>query len=253
MSTDPGPTALITGAAGGIGSALTAAFLEAGYQVIALDRSFAKAGTVRDGETRLHPDLERCCLEPPVLASLMEEVRGLLGGRGLTVLVNNAATQILGRTEDVTVADWEATLRVNLIAPFLLSQALLPELKAGRGSILNIASIHASLTKPGFVAYATSKSALVGMTRAMAVDLGPRVRVNAILPAAVATPMLLEGFVGRDEAFNALAAMHPMGRIGEPSEVATVALYLASPGAGFITGATWQIDGGISGRLHDPV
>jgi NAD(P)-dependent dehydrogenase (short-subunit alcohol dehydrogenase family) len=103
------------------------------------------------------------------------------------------------------------------------------------------------------VAYATSKTALVGMTRALAVDLGGRVRVNAVCPAAIATPMLVAGFEGRDAAYQELAAMHPAGRIGQPDEVAKACLMLADPQLGFLTGACLGLDGGIGARLHDPV
>jgi NAD(P)-dependent dehydrogenase (short-subunit alcohol dehydrogenase family) len=102
------------------------------------------------------------------------------------------------------------------------------------------------------VCYATSKAALVGLTRALAVDLGSRVRVNAINPAAVATPMLLDGFKGKEALYAALGGMHPLGRIAEPAEIAQVALFLASRKAAFITGAAFDVDGGILSRLHDP-
>jgi NAD(P)-dependent dehydrogenase (short-subunit alcohol dehydrogenase family) len=182
----------------------------------------------------------------------VSELKALTAVSGLSVLVNNAAVQILGRTEAVSVQDWEVTLRTNLVAPFMLAQALLPELERARGSVVNIASIHAVATKPGFVAYATSKAALVGLTRALAVDLGPRVRVNAVNPAATATPMLLAGFAGRERDLETLGRMHPLERIADPDEVARTALFLASDAASFITGSTLHIDGGIGARLHDP-
>jgi NAD(P)-dependent dehydrogenase (short-subunit alcohol dehydrogenase family) len=129
----------------------------------------------------------------------------------------------------------------------------LADIERAKGSVVNIASIHAVATKPGFVCYATSKAALVGLTRSMAVDLGPRVRVNAINPAATATPMLLAGFEGKSKELDELAKKHPLERIAQPWEVAKTALFLASPDAAFITGTCLNIDGGIGGRLHDPV
>ena len=116
-----------------------------------------------------------------------------------------------------------------------------------------MSSVHATATKPGFIAYATSKTALVGLTRSLAVDLGPRVRVNCILPAATDTPMLRAGFEGNPQGLAELGAMHPIGRIATPEEVAHVAVFLASKDAAVITGAAFAIDGGIGGRLHDPV
>ena len=154
--------------------------------------------------------------------------------------------------ETLTISDWTETLEVNLLAPFLLSQALLPELESAHGCIINISSIHAMLSKPSFTCYATSKAALSGLTRCMAVELGGRVRVNAIAPAAVATPMLREGFRGRSEDYARLGEMHPLGRIADPREVAAAALFLCSPGSSFVNGAVLNVDGGISARLHDP-
>lgn len=241
-------TALITGALGGIGQALCSVFRADGYFVIGTDR---RAGTC-DCDRFIQRDILEICGDDATRSTFIGDVHAHLGGKGLTVLVNNAAVQILGRTESVSLRDWDATLHTNLVAPFLLVQALLSVLEKANGSIVNIASIHAVATKPGFVAYATSKAALVGLTRTLAVDLGPRVRVNAINPAATATPMLLEGFAGQPREFAALAQMHPLGRIADPEEVARTALFLASPAASFITGSTLHIDGGIGVRLHDP-
>ncbi|MBA2592163.1 MAG: SDR family oxidoreductase [Gammaproteobacteria bacterium] len=251
--------ALITGAAGGLGQALCRRFGESGYRVIGLDRVHGAAGC----EAFVEADLEALCASPGGLGSVLERIRGLVstmtkqdGGHvkpGLAVLVNNAACQVLGPVEALSVADWQRSLCVNLLAPFLLIQGLLPELMRARGSVINITSVHAKVTKPGFCCYATSKAALEGMTRSMATELGTRVRVNAIAPAAFATPMLEAGFAGRDEARRQLGEMHPIGRIGQPEEIAECALFLASPRAGFINGAVLRVDGGISSRLHDPL
>lgn len=242
-------TALITGALGGIGAALCQEFQRAGYFVIGTDK--------REGECAsgafLQLDVRDLYRSEEARVRTVADVRRHVGEHGLTVLVNNAASQVLNRTDDITVADWDETLQTNLIAPFLLAQALLVDLEKAKGSVVNIASIHSVATKPGFVCYATSKAALVGMTRAMAVDLGPRVRVNAINPAATATPMLLAGFEGKSAEFDELAKKHPLERIAQPWEVAKTAIFLASPDAAFITGACLHIDGGIGGRLHDPV
>lgn len=242
-------TALITGALGGIGQALCSEFQKAGYFVIGTDKREGKCAC----DAFLHVDIRDLYSKADVRERVVADVRAILGERGLTVLINNAASQVLNRADDVKISDWDDTLETNLVAPFLLIQSLLPDLEKARGSVVNIASIHAVATKPGFVCYATSKAALVGMTRALAVDLGPRVRVNAINPAATATPMLLAGFEGRSAEFDELAKKHPLERIAQPWEVAKTALFLASPDAAFISGASLHIDGGIGGRLHDPV
>ncbi|MCU0394198.1 MAG: SDR family oxidoreductase, partial [Thermoflexibacter sp.] len=169
----------------------------------------------------------------------------------LDLLINNAAVQLLSPTETNALADWYETMNVNLTAPMLLSQLFLPMIEKEGGSIINIASIHQQLTKPRFVSYATSKSALVGLTKAMAVDLQGRIRVNCISPAAIETDMLRAGFNHDEDALNALKKLHPVQRIGYPEEVARLALFLASEQAKFINGANLQLDGGISSVLHD--
>lgn len=242
---------LITGALGGIGQALCAEFRQAGYFVIGTD---LKTGNSHC-DAFITSNVRELCHNPEMLDefhdAVVREVKS--NEKHLTAIINNAATQLLNKTEDITVGQWNETLEVNLVAPFLLIQSFLNELQSNSGCAVNIASVHAAVTKPEFVCYATSKSALVGMTKAMAVDLGAKIRVNAISPAAVATPMLLDGFEGRLEEFKKLSSMHPAGRIAEPVEVAKAAVFLCSEAASFMTGSCLSIDGGISGRLHDPI
>ena len=185
-------------------------------------------------------------------AAVFDRIRENVGAGGLHALVNNAAAQVLGGIDDLTRDDWVHTLDVNLLAPFVWTQSLLPSLEAAGGCVVNISSIHARLTKRGFVAYATSKAALSGMTRALAVDVGDRIRVNAIEPAAIETPMLAAGFKSRPEQLERLNAAHPSGRIGQPEEVAALALALCDRRIAFANGACLGLDGGIGGRLHDP-
>lgn len=246
------PRALITGSQGGIGRALVQAFSDAGYAVIGMDLAEHAGDQAPALSQYISADLYRLCTEADYRQATLASVHAACGPQ-LNVLINNAAWQVVKPTHALSLDDWLRTQHVNVTAPFLLSQALLPQLEAAQGSVINIASIHGQLTKPEFVAYATSKTALVGMTRAMAVDLGGKVRVNAVCPAAIATPMLVAGFEGREEAFKELAAMHPAGRIGQPEEVARCCLMLADAQLGFLTGACMALDGGIGARLHDPV
>lgn len=243
-------SAVVTGAAGGIGRALVKAFGEAGYRVLATDRGERPADLPCDHY--LAADLATMVNDDAAAAAVFVPLRAWLAGSGLHALVNNAALQVLGGVETLTREDWRATLDVNLLAPFFWLQGLLPELEQVHGSVVNVSSIHARLTKPDFVAYATSKAALSGMTRALAQDLRERVRVNAIEPAAIATPMLKAGFAGQPERYAQLEACHPAGRIGTPQEVAACALWLASDEARFLHGACIAADGGIGATLHDP-
>ena len=242
--------ALITGAAGGIGRALCAAFTVAGYAVIATDRGPAEIPDV----LYLPLDLAAFTRDQAMRTRFHQQVVQALAGAPLAALVNNAAQQILGTTGPRSVDDLHASLEINVAAPLALVTDLLELLAAARGTVVNIGSVHAVQSKPGFLAYAVSKAALAGLTRSLALDLAPRgIRVNEIRPGATATSMLLAGFDGDPQALTRLADHQPLGRLAEPAEIAAVAVMLASPGASFVTGAAVQVDGGISVRLHDPL
>lgn len=240
---------LITGAAGGIGSALVDAYAEAGWRVIATDRR-----QVADSPAQVfvQADFEEIVPDDAALSDFVGTVKEALQGSALRVLVNNAALQLLGGVPNVSISDWERTLRLNVTAPFRLAQALLPELQRANGTIINVGSVHAQATKREFVAYATSKAALHGMTQAMAVDLGGNPRVLCVAPAAVGTQMLHDGFAGRPEALAELAAAHPVGRIAKPEEIARSIVILSQEPFMFATGTTVWLDGGVLSRLYDP-
>lgn len=244
------PCALITGVCGGIGRALASSFSGAGYAVIGSD-----IVPPLEGLPCAHfvgADLGQTVEDPACAARVFDEIRRQLAGRPLQVLVNNAATQILGDVASLTRADWRATLDVNLLAPFFWTQALLPELEAASGCVLNIGSIHARLSKQRFTAYATSKAALAALTRSLAIELGGRIRVNAIEAAAIDTPMLRAGFAGDPEGLRRLESYHPSASIGTPQALARLALMLVEAGSGFANGAVLNFDGGIGGCLQDP-
>lgn len=241
---------LVTGAAGGIGTALVHAFEKNGFQVIALD--FVSKPKGLTCSQYLEIDLRKLVSSDSGVDEVFLRIKRAIDGDGLYALINNAAVQVLGGVESLTIQDWQHTLNINLLAPFRLVQGLLNELEQAEGCVINISSIHARLTKANFVAYATSKAALSGMTRAMAVDLGARVRVNAIEPAAIATDMLKAGFAGQPDLLSKLESCHPQCRIGSPEEVAALALSIASGDLKFLHGACVGMDGGISSRLYDP-
>lgn len=245
-------TALITGCIGGIGQELIRVFKNNGYLVIGLDLPKTPPAEAAAPDFYISCDLNQLCEDNNYRNTLFSRIEFFAAGR-LNVLINNAAYQSVKATRDITLTEWNNTLNVNLTAPFLISQRMLPLLESNHGSVINISSIHAKLTKPEFVAYATSKAALAGMTKAMAVDLGGKVRVNAVCPAAISTPMLVAGFQGHEERYKALSDMHPSGRIGRPEEVAYCCLMLADTRISFLTGACIGLDGGIASRLHDPV
>lgn len=241
--------ALITGAAGGIGHAMADAFMANGYTVLALD--IANKPETLDCHHYIQADLSRYTAEEPYARGINDQIFRLCNGR-LDALINNAATQIIQRVETLTRDDWQRTLNVNLLAPFFLTQALVGVLAEAGGSVVNISSIHARLTKPQFVAYATSKAALSAMTRSMCLEFGQRFRVNAIEPAAIETEMLKQGLVATEGAYEILKDYHPVGRIGSPNEVARATVWLCSNESSFTNGACVLVDGGISNALHGP-
>lgn len=235
---------IVTGAAGGIGRALVEVFEEKGVHAIGLGRKSVNGLIGCDlaelGRTGALPEAVRA------------EIEARLDGRRLRALINNAATQHLGKTAEIAWDKWQETLAVNVSAPFALVRIFLERLEADRGCVLNIGSVHAQATKPEFAAYGTSKAALHGLTRALAVDLGPRVRICGLAPAAIDTSMLRAGFEDNPAGFAALEAVHPIGRIGTPREVAEAAVWMTGPDAGFLVGTNVYLDGGVLSRLHDP-
>jgi NAD(P)-dependent dehydrogenase (short-subunit alcohol dehydrogenase family) len=242
------PVALVTGALGGIGQAICDVFSTKGFQVIGVDCRDAKeirCEFVNFDIAKLHLDIKGS-------QSFCNRIEELAGGR-IDALVNNAAAQIIKPVEKITKEDWDITLNTNLLAPFWLVQKFLPMLRAVKGSVVNIASIHALQTKSQFTVYATSKAALVALTRSLAIELAPDIRVNAVLPAATDTQMLRQSFTENREMFDKLNEFHPLGRISTPEEIAQTAFFLSGPEAGFITGAALNVDGGIGCCLHDPI
>jgi NAD(P)-dependent dehydrogenase (short-subunit alcohol dehydrogenase family) len=241
---------LITGAGGGIGVVLCREFTQAGYRVIATDIMANAPKLMCD--VYISIDLDEMCRDAVIRDEAMAAIRSAVENGKLAAIVNNAALQVVKPVEALTADDWAATFNVNMIAPFLLVQSLLPELEAENGCVLNISSIHAKLTKPGFVAYATSKAALSGLTRSMAVELGGKIRVNAIEPAAVITDMLRAGFANDPGKIETLSSYHPSKCLGTPEEIAEVVLFLVRTNSRFLNGAIIDISGGIHARLNDP-
>lgn len=241
-----GKTALVTGAARGIGRAVCDRLHSVGYRVFGIDKEPVSG---RDYQV-FQIDLAHVARE----GAGCKELDGLTQALGdsLHVLVHNAALQVVKPVEQVTTEDWARTLETNLLAPFQLTMLFLPQLRKARGSLIHMGSIHTRLTKKDFTLYATSKAALDGLTRSLALDLAPEVRVNAVHPAATDTEMLREGFGNDEQSLNKLGAYHPLGRIADPDEVARAVLFLAGEESSFMTGDSIYLSGGIGCRLHDP-
>jgi NAD(P)-dependent dehydrogenase (short-subunit alcohol dehydrogenase family) len=246
-----GNVAIITGAASGIGQASARVFAEAGAAVVLVDvrgdelaRTAEMVRTAGAVVTAVTADLAR-----PDAAE--EAVHAAVKAHGrLDVLFNNAGvgTMVVGGTvETIALADWDLAQDVNVRAMYLMSRAAVPHLRAaGGGAIVNTASVsafRASRERPTH-AYAASKGAVLALTRAMAVSYGrDRIRVNAICPGVIRTRLTAD-IVDRAEREAAEGRGIPLGRVGEPEDIARCALFLASSDAAFITGAHIVVDGG---------
>jgi len=179
-------------------------------------------------------------------ANLEELVRRAIDELGrIDVVVNNAGGSMPQPFLDTSERAFEKAFHFNVTTAFALSKAAVPlMLDGGGGSIVNISSAMGRLTDRGFVAYGTAKGALAHMTRLLAADLAPRVRVNAIAVGSVATSAL-EIVLENEELRDEMVAKTPLRRLGEPDDIAIAALYLASPAGSFVTGKVWEVDGGI--------
>ncbi|QHV97395.1 SDR family NAD(P)-dependent oxidoreductase [Spirosoma endbachense] len=248
--------ALITGGGSGIGRAISALFAQQGATVFILDIDedgatetlqsivaikgkafFKKCSVHNESEVRL------------VVESIIDQV-----GR-LDIIINNAGIAHIGNAETTRSADMERLLAVNVKGVFYVIQAALPHLKKVRGVILNMASVAATVGLADRFAYSMTKGAVVGMTLSVAKDyLADGIRCNCISPGRVHTPFV-DGFLaktypGREqEMFEKLSKTQPIGRMGTSEEIASLALYLCSEEAAFITGSDYTIDGGLT-RLN---
>lgn len=243
---------LITGVLGGIGSGTAWLFKENGWYVIGLDVVRHDSPQVKKQEREKEyidqffnidlsdPDeIERFC------KSFSEK------HKNLEALVNNAAIMFTKSLFDTSVKRWDETFAVNVRGPFLLSKLLYPCLKASKGSVVNISSVHAQATSKDVVAYAASKGALSALTRVIALEFAEDgIRVNAVLPGAVDTDMLKDGFKRNNITNESFVEKHPIGRIGVPKDVAELIYFLANnERAGFITGQEFVVDGGVLAHL----
>jgi NAD(P)-dependent dehydrogenase (short-subunit alcohol dehydrogenase family) len=228
----PSPVALVTGGAHGIGAGIAAHLARNGWQVVTADLKPAPEAPGRH-----------------VVADVAEEaavaalVQGIAAQEGrLDALVCNAGIMIRKPVEQLSLAEWQKVLGTNLTSAFLLSKAAAPLLReSGRGAIVTIASTRAHMSEPDTEAYAATKGGLLALTHALAISLGPQIRANCVSPGWID--------VAGEELRPEDHAQHPAGRVGTVEDIAALVAWLIGPEAGFVTGAEFVSDGGMTRKM----
>lgn len=240
-----GKTALVTGGASGIGEATCRIFHAAGASIVIADRDKARA-------TQLAAELGNCQVLAVDITNEAEVRDGIGALAKLDILVNNAGIGLVGNIEETSLEDFQRLNNVNIEGLFLVTKYAMPLLKAaqpGPGKIVNIGSVAGLIGVKRRFAYCATKGAVVAMTRQLAVDYPTEIRVNCICPGTVETPFV-EGYLKKfhageeDQTRAELHKRQPVGRMGRPDEIASLALYLSSSEADFMQGAVVNIDGG---------
>jgi NAD(P)-dependent dehydrogenase (short-subunit alcohol dehydrogenase family) len=245
-----GKVALITGGGQGIGKAIAQAFLKKGLAVVIAenDREAGKETEAKYGEIGnilfLRTDVSK---ETDVKRCMKETIKKL---RRLDVLVNNAGIFINKPISKLTLGEWNRVMAINLTGAYLCSKYASPYLQKTKGVILNIASTRAFMSEPDTEAYSASKGGIVALTHSLAISLGPAIRVNCISPGWIE----VRGWKkksGREkpELSETDHSQHPAGRVGKPEDIASLAEFLISDQGGFITGANFISDGGMTRKM----
>jgi len=249
MNPPPNKAALVTGGAQGIGRATAARLLADGWRVAIVDvdaEALAEARATLDGVQALTCDVS----DEAAVVRAVEDAATAFGR--LDALVNNAGITgaASGPLEELTLAEWNRRIGTNLTGVFLMAKHCLRYLRATRGAIVNVASTRALQSEPNTEAYGAAKGGVVALTHALAVSLGPAVRVNCVSPGWIdarrwrkksrrdTTPLSAEDH-----------AQHPVGRVGQPEDVAAMIAWLLADEAGFVTGQNFVIDGGMTRKM----
>lgn len=236
-------TVVVTGAAKGIGASCAKLFYEAGANVVLLDIANEEQEVADQRWLFIHCNV---AVESDVKKAF-DQIERQFGQ--VDILVNNAGIQRYGTVTETSVEVWDEVMNVNLKSLFLCSKYTIPSMMAKmKGVIINIASVQAFVSQPKVAAYTTAKTAIIGLTRSIAVDYSPYIRCVAVCPGTIDTPMLRDSFSSSPdpaEVMQECIDMHLAKRIGTPVEVAELVMYLSDDKASFITGQAIRIDGGL--------
>ena len=235
-------TVVITGAAKGIGSSCAKVFLDAGANVALLDIDFIIPLT-DEKSLSIVCDVS----DEEQVKTAMEKIQSHFGS--IDYLVNNAGIQRYGSVTETTSSEWDLVMNTNLKSFFLCSKYAIPHmLKSNKGVVINISSVQAFVSQQNVSAYTTAKTAILGLTRSIAVDYAPNIRCVAVCPGTIDTPMLRDAIALSPDPASVLDEcidMHLTKRIGTPEEVAELVKYLCDDKSSFITGQAFRIDGGL--------
>jgi NAD(P)-dependent dehydrogenase (short-subunit alcohol dehydrogenase family) len=249
-----GKVAVVTGSGAGIGRAIAIAFAQEGAKVVVADiQAEAAAGTVK-----LIAAAGGDAIAVPTDVADSVSVQGLVATTiehfgSVHVLMNNAAIQVNKFIEDTTPEEWARQMAVNVGGVFLCSKYFLPQLRKTKGAIINMSSVNGTFVEPMCAGYCATKAAILGFTKAIAIDHGGEgIRVNAICPGYIDAGLAEGYFLAQpdpDAARRQAGKLHALGRIGKPEEVARAAVFLATEDASFMTGSAVYVDGGFSSGL----
>ncbi|MDE2730597.1 MAG: glucose 1-dehydrogenase [Bacteroidota bacterium] len=239
--------AVVTGGAKGIGAAAARRFSEEGARAVVLDIEERAAlecpVSVAEPEVFIQCDVSRADQVRAAFATIEAQFGGV------DILVNNAGIQRYSTVTETTEEEWDLVLGVNLKSAFLCAKYAIPQMqRKGKGVIINVASVQSFITQRKVAPYTTSKTAMLGLTRSIAVDYAPNIRAVAVCPGTVDTPMLRSAAAlspNPEEVYEEVRQMHLTQRIADPEEIANLILYLSGDRAAFVTGQAFRIDGGL--------